>query len=671
MPLPVDLGTVTVTATYVDLATGDPLQGAVTFKPTRGIAAVSSPDVFYVARPINVPLDEDGAISVELPVTNDPQYTPEFAWEVHEKLGPGSRPPYLIQLDTTDAGETHDLADITPVADLDGYSAYMPTAGGSFLGDVTFEQDLTVEGQLAVTGTLDAATIDSVDYTATVLPLGISGAVATGLVIRSSPDGGEDEGQPGQYDSTGRVNLYSFQRADVGSYGENIRRFLMRDNAKSMDAWYMPRENGQMSHGYNGSGVPDSNAQWVPVAWTGAHWEANDGASIHGHWSVEVPDLTGAVQTRFEVPFTDQEAADVDKKLGVEVTNISTNLADLTVRANLGLSGEGKFRIGGGNSVNKDILLSISANRADSGRRWAIRANTTTEAGSNVGTDFQILGYSDAGALIAPHLTIQRSTGNAAFGTTTVSTGKVNAAWATSGLHGFYAAPTSSPGSGSAFAHTAQASTDRTLDAKVTGDASSRFVAYADGKLEIGPGSGSRDTNLYRSAADTLKTDDSFIVSTKATVGTTTLQTSQFHSQSAGTVSAGFFKATADGTASLGVVAIEGFSASKRLLDLRVTGDSVARVKVDSSGTSGGGAIILGDGTTSDTNLYRSAADTLKTDDSFHVGATLRHLGTSLGFYNTAAATKQTVTGSRGSNAALTSLLTALATIGLITDSSS
>lgn len=42
-----------------------------------------------------------------------------------------------------------------------------------------------------------------------------------------------------------------------------------------------------------------------------------------------------------------------------------------------------------------------------------------------------------------------------------------------------------------------------------------------------------------------------------------------------------------------------------------------------------------------------------------------------IGFYGTTKKAKQTVTGSRGANAALASLLTALATIGLITDSSS
>lgn len=43
----------------------------------------------------------------------------------------------------------------------------------------------------------------------------------------------------------------------------------------------------------------------------------------------------------------------------------------------------------------------------------------------------------------------------------------------------------------------------------------------------------------------------------------------------------------------------------------------------------------------------------------------------SVGFYGTAATGKQTITGSRAGNAALADLLTKLATIGLITDSSS
>ncbi len=72
-----------------------------------------------------------------------------------------------------------------------------------------------------------------------------------------------------------------------------------------------------------------------------------------------------------------------------------------------------------------------------------------------------------------------------------------------------------------------------------------------------------------------------------------------------------------------------------------------------------------------DTNIYSSTANVLKTDDSFHVTLDFRHLGTNVGFYNHATATQQTVTGSRGGNAALASLLTALAATGLIVDGSS
>ena len=57
--------------------------------------------------------------------------------------------------------------------------------------------------------------------------------------------------------------------------------------------------------------------------------------------------------------------------------------------------------------------------------------------------------------------------------------------------------------------------------------------------------------------------------------------------------------------------------------------------------------------------------------NNVEIDGALNHDGSTVGFYNTTPATKQTVTGSRGGNAALASLLTALSTIGLITDSSS
>ena len=56
-----------------------------------------------------------------------------------------------------------------------------------------------------------------------------------------------------------------------------------------------------------------------------------------------------------------------------------------------------------------------------------------------------------------------------------------------------------------------------------------------------------------------------------------------------------------------------------------------------------------------------------------NIGGNIEHTssGAAIGFFNSTPNTKQTVTGSRGGNAALASLLSALANYGLVTDSSS
>jgi hypothetical protein len=101
-------------------------------------------------------------------------------------------------------------------------------------------------------------------------------------------------------------------------------------------------------------------------------------------------------------------------------------------------------------------------------------------------------------------------------------------------------------------------------------------------------------------------------------------------------------------------------------LDLRGTYSTSAINLNDTTFAQAGGILFGGD-----IALYRSNTATLRCTGTFIAATQFRHLGTTLGFFNTAATTKATVTGSRGSNAALASLLTALANYGLITDSSS
>ncbi|MEU6181156.1 hypothetical protein [Streptomyces coeruleorubidus] len=336
----------------------------------------------------------------------------------------------------------------------------------------------------------------------TTLPLGRAGALNTGINIVSSFAGGEDNGSG--TDTTGRLNLYSYQRAQNGSYGETIRHFLMRSDAKAMIAWYGPKA------GYNETTEePDESQGWSPWWWIGAHWEANDNASIHGHGSIEVPDLTGALQTRLEVPFIDQTNPPAPgQPIGVAITNIRTNLADFTVRASTGV-----LRVGAGNTYNKDILLSVSADRNPAGERWKIRANTDTETGSgNAGTNFEIRRHADNGNVLGTAVSIERSTGNVALGESAVSSPARLLVSPPTNKHGVSVIPLASQGNNSAFAAVTTATTDRVLDVRVSGDANARCVVYSDGKHEWGDGTNPRDTNLYRSGADTLATDDSFTI---------------------------------------------------------------------------------------------------------------------------------------------------------------
>ncbi|HEY6020341.1 MAG TPA: hypothetical protein VIY48_10670, partial [Candidatus Paceibacterota bacterium] len=54
--------------------------------------------------------------------------------------------------------------------------------------------------------------------------------------------------------------------------------------------------------------------------------------------------------------------------------------------------------------------------------------------------------------------------------------------------------------------------TDSQYETRVTGDANARWFMDTTGKQSWGPGSGAVDTNLYRSAANALTTDDSLNV---------------------------------------------------------------------------------------------------------------------------------------------------------------
>jgi hypothetical protein len=264
---------------------------------------------------------------------------------------------------------------LTGAVDLSG--EYVPTTGGTVTGPLAVDPHGAPGGH----------------------PIGLAHAAAS-LSVLSSFEGGEDNGSG--TDTTGRLNLYSYQRADVDSFGETIRHFAMRKDSKQMEAWYFP------SGGYDGNRDPVGS--FKPVVWAGAHWEANNHASNHKHWSVETPDSTGAIQTRFEVrwgnPTNDAAIAGLDK------TMIATNLADFVVRCSNGQ----ELRIASPNGQEKTITFSRDAEGDPQYRRWKLRSTDDSESGANAGSNFQLVRYDDAGALVDTPVVVSRATGNVTLG---------------------------------------------------------------------------------------------------------------------------------------------------------------------------------------------------------------------------------------------------------------
>lgn len=158
--------------------------------------------------------------------------------------------------------------------------------------------------------------------------------------------------------------------------------------------------------------------------------------------------------------------------------------------------------------------------------------------------------------------------------------------------------------SGSFVAGDAALGTATLFAVRETADVASRLQIHADGSFHFGDGTGATDTSLARTGVNELTTGN-FVVS-----------------GGAGTA----LKFNGDGE----IDANFGASATTYWLKGGAAADAQPRIRADRSGLFewGGGAGLP------DTNLYRSAANTLKTDTIFVVGAGFRALGLASFFDN-------------------------------------
>jgi hypothetical protein len=81
---------------------------------------------------------------------------------------------------------------------------------------------------------------------------------------------------------------------------------------------------------------------------------------------------------------------------------------------NLAVSGNASIVGAAGSS--RDFRFYSGTTAAAAGLRWVLRCESTAEAGSNAGSDFQLIGRDDSGANLGVYMVVNRSNGNVAFG---------------------------------------------------------------------------------------------------------------------------------------------------------------------------------------------------------------------------------------------------------------
>ena len=309
-------------------------------------------------------------------------------------------------------------------------------------------------------------------------------------------------------DSTSRLGVQSYQTNGTNFFGEGVRLDLMRGIAKNMIAWRLPRP----------ANNPDVSTL-RSVTWLGAHYYAQDQPDlnnptvVHGHWSLEVPDSTDSLRTRFEVRFVDAAG-----NLGVDKTLVQTANADLVVDC----SNSQKLRLRGGPGAEK--VMEFGNDEWGALPRWTFGVTPFAETGANSGSDLAFQRFTDAGVASGAPLRIKRSNGRLTFGDTDGSSGGAdlnrNSAGVAFAVSTNFAAATGA----TAVGYTAFDATSRLLSSSVQAEPTARVVVFADGKHEWGAGT-ARDVNLYRKAVDQLGTDDAIFLGGQSTAQVTALTT--------------------------------------------------------------------------------------------------------------------------------------------------
>lgn len=182
--------------------------------------------------------------------------------------------------------------------------------------------------------------------------------------------------------------------------------------------------------------------------------------------------------------------------------------------------------------------------------------------------------------------------------------------------------------------------TNRTFVSQVTGDSNARLAILADGRMEWSPGSGASDTYLRRAAANLLATEAT-ILAQKAVatdnihlIGVTGEANARLAINGNGLLNWGpgggagadtnLYRQGASVLATDDLFRIVRPSSSDDAISVRALGDTADRFRINDSGIMSWGP---GGASSPDTNLYRSTANVLRTDDAFESASSITAAG--------------------------------------------
>ena len=315
------------------------------------------------------------------------------------------------------------------------------------------------------------------------------------------------------------------------------------------------------------------------------------------------------------------------------------------------------------NSVTQGTAAGYFESQRNGLSRWSVEFGTSeTESTGNLGTNFNIRPFNDDGSAQQVVFRIARSSrvgffgGAVTFGYNGVNTSTMNALTITPNAVATTATTFTTVGP---VTHTTGLTTSN-AGADFSVIAGSATTGSVGGKINLTGGAGAGTTSTGGSINLVGGTGNGTLISIGGAINLTSGSGAGGSSQSAGAITlTGASAPNGGGNITL---------TSGNVTATSSTGSPII-LRLGSGTTTGGSLQINGTGSTNNLTVTPGATAAAAAVIA-SVGSGGLQINGIVGFNNTAPVAKPTVTGAKGSNAALASLLTALASYGLITDSS-